>query len=147
MTAPCRSHGKDNSEWQRMCLSKVRYPDEYVARARIGQLYDQALADKPRLWVYQCPSCRGWHLTSKPRRDGQYNMIPVEPGNLYAERRRYPDDGTQRYAVAVGPHPGDAPMAKGKSSYSSTTKKVSSSQKFTPATAGKSFKHGKAAKK
>ena len=57
--------GKERTtdERTRMCLRKVRFPDEYVARARCAQLIEQGRADSPRLFVYQCPVCRGWHMT------------------------------------------------------------------------------------
>ena len=45
----------------RMCLRKKRYPDEYEAR-RIAKIRTQD-CQKP-LRVYECPFCKGYHLTS-----------------------------------------------------------------------------------
>lgn len=52
------------AQWEKMCLSKVRFPDEYVARARAQQVIDMQGERIGALWVYQCPNCRGWHMTS-----------------------------------------------------------------------------------
>lgn len=61
---PRRSHGRTNDQWDKMCLRKRRFPDEYVARAS-AQTTLQSNPDVGQLFVYQCPSCRGWHLTHK----------------------------------------------------------------------------------
>lgn len=134
MTAPRRTHGKLQSEWDKMCLSKVRFPDENVARARISQLYDQGVIDKPKLWVYHCPNCRGWHMTSKGHKEPRLRYHPVKPGDIYA------DDEPRRDRVTLRYNAGDAAVAKCKSAYKSTAKKVSPAQKFTPqGPKGKSF--------
>jgi hypothetical protein len=72
MTAPNRTNGKSNEQWDRMCLSKARYSDEYAARASASHLYDvppeevRTVAGIPtKLWVYKCVNCRGWHMTKK----------------------------------------------------------------------------------
>lgn len=70
-----------------MCLSKVRFPDEYVARARIGQLFDQGRPGKRRLWVYRCPNCRGFHMTSAARYGGRGQTAAVTATDLYADDR------------------------------------------------------------
>lgn len=127
MTAPLRNHGKLQSEWHKMCLSKVRFPDEHVIRARISQLYDQGALDKPKLWVYQCPNCRGWHMTSNGHhQDRRLRLHPVTPDNIYADDERKPKRVTLRYNA------GDPAVAKCKSAYKSTSKKVSPAQKFSP---------------
>lgn len=69
MTAPNRRHGKTQYQWERMCLSKTRYTDEYTARAGAFHLFsleEPARLRNPvpdKLWVYKCDSCRGWHMT------------------------------------------------------------------------------------
>lgn len=44
------------------CQRKKRYPDEHVARAmgteQMGHAHYQ-------LYIYQCRTCRGWHLTKQ----------------------------------------------------------------------------------
>lgn len=44
------------------CAGKNRYPDEYAARA-VGMYAINTYKNPPRLYVYQCPHCSGWHLT------------------------------------------------------------------------------------
>jgi len=69
MTAPNRNHGKTNEAWAKMCLSKTRYSDEYTARAGAFHLFEapETVRHKdglpPKLWVYKCTNCRGWHMT------------------------------------------------------------------------------------
>jgi hypothetical protein len=46
------------------CDDKVRYATEIHARATGGRRASEAKID---LWVYQCPYCVGWHLTSSRR--------------------------------------------------------------------------------
>jgi hypothetical protein len=50
---------------EKSCLEKARYSTELVARqyAR-GSIIKRP--DTPRLWVYPCINCRGWHMTGKP---------------------------------------------------------------------------------
>lgn len=64
MTAPNRQHGKTVDEWSKMCLSKSRYADEYIARATAQHVLT-AYTDVTvkRMYVYKCPSCRGWHMS------------------------------------------------------------------------------------
>ena len=66
MTAPLRKNGILVVKLVRMCESKNRYPDEYVARG-VGQ--EMSMRKKIDLYVYQCPHCRGWHLTKHPQSD------------------------------------------------------------------------------
>lgn len=87
MTAPSRSHGHTQAHWDRMCASKVRYPDEATCRARMGQLFEQGHVQKKRLWVYKCPSCRGFHMTSASQYgDGSFRT-PVTANDLYTETK------------------------------------------------------------
>ena len=44
------------------CWNKVRYPDEFVARA-VGQ--EIQLKREVKLYIYPCNECRGFHLTRK----------------------------------------------------------------------------------
>jgi hypothetical protein len=44
------------------CLRKIRYSDEAAARA-VGSL-DCKHYGAPAMGVYQCPHCKGWHLTT-----------------------------------------------------------------------------------
>ncbi len=49
---------------------KVRYRDRVsalLARANIGRT-DSSHRPKSERRAYWCPQCRGWHLTSEPRR-------------------------------------------------------------------------------
>ena len=48
-----------------MCLSKERYETKGAALAAANR---RLMYDAPQLRVYNCPFCRGWHLTSKPER-------------------------------------------------------------------------------
>jgi hypothetical protein len=87
MSAPRRNHGKEQSEWERMCLRKRRHPDEYVARC--VALHSLGVNPKPGasvLFVYRCCNCRGWHLT----KNASLNMgsIAVTKTELYAEECR-----------------------------------------------------------
>jgi hypothetical protein len=46
------------------CESKKRWPDEHSARA--GAMVSIELnGNATELWVYNCPECRGWHLTKR----------------------------------------------------------------------------------
>jgi hypothetical protein len=67
MTAPNRRNGKTLGELDRMCTSKMRYSDEYAARGSAQFALNTSRANPlGRLWVYQCPVCRGWHMTKVP---------------------------------------------------------------------------------
>ena len=48
----------------RACLSKVRYKSEAIAQER-AKMYSEKY-DKPQ-YVYYCPYCFGYHITSTPR--------------------------------------------------------------------------------
>lgn len=46
------------------CREKRNYPDEVSARA--GALLSlEERGNRSTLWVYKCPHCDRWHLTSK----------------------------------------------------------------------------------
>lgn len=66
------------------CLSKVRYPDEYVARAATAGHLESGVTDTVELWVHRCANCRGWH-TTKRRVPGSPSIVP---GNLWKEPGR-----------------------------------------------------------
>jgi hypothetical protein len=60
------------SKADRMCFGKRRFPDQIKAFCEIGRIKakykDAACTD---LRAYECPICRGWHLTKKPYDDPQ----------------------------------------------------------------------------
>lgn len=58
MTQPKKVSGVPVEKLLRACRSKRRFSDDFAARA-------VALTKEPPLYVYQCPHCNGWHLTSK----------------------------------------------------------------------------------
>lgn len=53
-----------------VCLKKHRYPTEQAAIERGA--FEELLAWHP-LGVYQCPRCKGWHLT---KRDAKGILFP-----------------------------------------------------------------------
>ena len=64
MTAPKKVNGMTRERLERMCSGKHRWADELAARA--GGL--QSLEASPhviRLFAYNCPVCKGWHLTKQ----------------------------------------------------------------------------------
>lgn len=68
MTAPLRRNGLLISTIARGCEAKLRFSDEFGARAagqHDGERY------QTRMFIYPCKNCRGWHLTTKrqSRRD------------------------------------------------------------------------------
>jgi hypothetical protein len=48
------------------CKRKVRYASEAEARAAVAQQL-RLNPGGPRLRVYECPVCGGWHMTSGSR--------------------------------------------------------------------------------
>lgn len=52
----------------RTCESKIRFADELTARAAT-MAYLESHRDVPKLFLYPCPHCRGWHRTSKRHQD------------------------------------------------------------------------------
>ena len=63
------------------CQAKRRYPDEYTARA--SALF--ALSENwraPALWIYRCPHCKGWHLTSLKKA----NRMKITREEMYHDR-------------------------------------------------------------
>jgi len=72
------------------CLSKQRWCDELAARAGAMHALERPGNTITRLWVYACPECRGWHLTSKGH--GQRMMVtktnPVQFDNHSKQPRR-----------------------------------------------------------
>lgn len=49
-----------------MC-KKVRYRDEIKAKLALAQIQakDRPHRDRVEKRAYHCPTCRGWHLTSR----------------------------------------------------------------------------------
>jgi hypothetical protein len=84
MTAPTRVHGRTMHEWERMCLRKKRYPDQMLARIGALTVLESGQSSVPKLWVYRCPNCSGWHLTKNewggPNR--RKALAPVTQDNL-----------------------------------------------------------------
>ena len=57
----------------RMCYSKRRYPSEIAAAAGVGKMmfkYSNAAQTQWR-W-YQCPVCRGYHITKEDQENPEY---------------------------------------------------------------------------
>jgi hypothetical protein len=46
------------------CLSKRRFSDEMTARVGAQIECERGAAVKGAMWVYECPSCRRWHITN-----------------------------------------------------------------------------------
>lgn len=63
---PNKVNGLTQAERMRRCTGKRRWSDELSACA--GALDAVERHREERLWVYQCPHCRGWHLTRSPQR-------------------------------------------------------------------------------
>lgn len=63
---PHKVNGLTDEERLRRCSSKGRWPDAVSATA--SALYALEQEDRPGgLFYYQCPHCRGWHLTKQPQ--------------------------------------------------------------------------------
>lgn len=45
---------------------------ETKTHARKVQSSAQLTSDRPKLYIYKCKKCRGYHLTSKPHPKGRY---------------------------------------------------------------------------
>lgn len=54
-----------NDTWERMCTSKLRFSDEWSCRVEARDSLRTNTGQR-FLWVYRCPGCRGWHMTSMP---------------------------------------------------------------------------------
>lgn len=76
--------GKATPEVIYACLSKVRYPDEPVARAATAQHLESGNTDQVELWVHACVHCRGWHTTKRPAP----GAASVVAGDVYKAPRR-----------------------------------------------------------
>lgn len=66
------------------CLSKIRYPDEAVARAATAHHLEHGSSEAVELWVHRCPHCRGWHTTKRPQ-PGEASVVADDP---FKVRRR-----------------------------------------------------------
>jgi hypothetical protein len=47
---------------------KQRFPDRVAADTSMAEIRQRSDRDVVPTRSYQCPFCRGWHLTSKPGR-------------------------------------------------------------------------------
>ncbi|MFJ8923908.1 hypothetical protein ACIREK_31075 [Streptomyces sp. NPDC102415] len=48
------------------CLTgKHRYPDKRTARVALADISQRQTAHRRTNHIYRCPSCNGWHLTSR----------------------------------------------------------------------------------
>jgi hypothetical protein len=67
------------------CRTKVRYESDVHARAsgrnvmRVSTRPDTP----PRLFVYPCPNCRGWHLTRKPNTAAAVTALTSHEGVVF----------------------------------------------------------------
>lgn len=68
---PNKVNGLTEEERMRRCAGKRRWSDELSACAGALAAVERRQVDK--LWVYQCPHCRGWHLT----RNRQVGKLPA----------------------------------------------------------------------
>ena len=59
------SDAKDAALREKACAKKKRYPSRYDAELAIEACEEHVASG---LRCYECPYCRGWHLTSKPER-------------------------------------------------------------------------------
>lgn len=64
MTAPNKVHGLTAEQWERRCTGKRRWSDEMTARAAALHALE-TYRNTDKLWVYQCPHCKCWHLTKQ----------------------------------------------------------------------------------
>lgn len=60
------------------CLSKIRYPDEHVARAATAHHLEFGSSESVELWVHRCEHCRGWHTTKRPQ-PGEASVVADDP--------------------------------------------------------------------
>ena len=53
----------------RACQSgKVRYPDHHAAVAALHTIASRSTREVKASRAYECPTCKGWHLTSRALR-------------------------------------------------------------------------------
>jgi hypothetical protein len=57
------------------CASKRRHPDELSARAHAMFALEE-YGNVRKLYVYRCPTCRGWHLTKSD--NGRRLMVTAD---------------------------------------------------------------------
>jgi hypothetical protein len=80
---PIKSNGYTPEQAFKMCESKLRYPDEITARAA-GMASLEQLPDRAdRLYTYNCPLCRGWHLTKRRNRAESVGCFAITATNPY----------------------------------------------------------------
>lgn len=56
------------SKWFCTKAKKARYRDELDAMIALANMSSDDRAKRREQRAYRCPSCRGWHLTSQPKR-------------------------------------------------------------------------------
>lgn len=47
------------------CTSKVRHPNEMMARMSAKAFLFRSRGKRQRMWLYPCQFCTGWHVTSR----------------------------------------------------------------------------------
>lgn len=50
---------------------KVRYRDELAAMIALANTARPGRSAREEWRTYRCPLCKGWHLTSQPKRQGR----------------------------------------------------------------------------
>lgn len=55
-----------------ICAKKIRYSDELTARAAAS--YWCVQKDRKKSYIYECPVCKGYHVTTKRRKSRKYTV-------------------------------------------------------------------------
>jgi hypothetical protein len=76
--------------------NKVRFPDELAAMLALNK---RSNSEKGEIRHYRCPRCRGWHLTSQPKRvrKGTWVYTPNDSWLAPHIQVRYVDGVQQHY--------------------------------------------------
>lgn len=56
----------------RMCFAKRRYPNQIKAACAIGTILGRDPNAPRTLRAYECPVCRGWHITKEQQDNPEY---------------------------------------------------------------------------
>lgn len=65
-----RPHRRQSAHVRTGCRSgKARYIDHIAARVALAEVQRKNNRQPAEQRAYRCHLCRGWHLTSQPRRD------------------------------------------------------------------------------